>query len=77
MQILDKIFNLLSVTLTYGFWKASELESLGKVLRSAVDSLVKVENIVSEYSSGFSTEDVKMMFQSVRLCRRFITVSII
>ena len=26
MQILDKIFNLLAVTLTYGFWKASELE---------------------------------------------------
>lgn len=77
MQILDKIFNLLAVTLTYGFWKASELEQLGKVIRSAVDSLVKVENIVSEYSSGFSAEDVQKMFQSVRLCRRFITVSII
>jgi hypothetical protein len=62
MQILDKIFNLLAVTLTYGFWKASELEQLGKVLRSAVDSLVKVENIVSEYSSGFSTEDIQKMF---------------
>ena len=77
MQILDKIFNLLAVTLSYGFWKASELEQLGKVLRSAVDSLVKVENIVSEYSSGFSTEDIQKMFQTVRLCRRFITVSVI
>lgn len=77
IQILDKIFNLLSLTLSYGFWRTDELEKLSKILRSAVDSMVKVENIVSDYYQGFSQEDIQKMINTVRLCRRHITISVI
>jgi hypothetical protein len=67
----------LSLTLSYGFWRTDELERLAKILRSAVDSMVKVENIVSDYYQGFSQDDIQKMINTVRLCRRHITISVI
>jgi len=47
MDILDKIMRLLSVTLSYGFWRLSELKNLVQVVRYSISSFLKIEEIVN------------------------------
>ena len=77
MDILDKILHLLSVTLSYGFWKITEIHELVQVLRSSISSFLKIETLVNEFGSDFTKAEIKEIVLSMKLCRRYTTVSLI